>query len=1028
METNTPYSVHRRARIFRAFTRKCVLTAIFIMAVTGKVTGAVSISNTSFETPVVGSGNFQYSPSGASWSFSGSGISGNSSGFTGGNGSAPHGSQVAFIQGNGSFSQTLSGFSSGTGYTVQFSAAQRNYTQPGQTWRVMIDSTTVGEFSPAQSATAYTDYAVTFTTITGSHSLKFEATNQRGGDNTVLIDNIRITESAATPTAPIGLTGSPISSSQAIVVWMDNSGNESGFKIERKQHSNGTYSEIGTVGANVTMFQDNSLPVANVNFYYRVRAYNAVGNSPYTRDAVVNSSVTAVPATDYQGRPIITQAAPSLPFTRQTAPRLTGIDYTFQEQTARGAAVISRFPAFTLSDRRVHVDGPWYNSPSANLHFTRGITSIGAMPNYRLSDSAPTTLRKLPQARKWQLMTDPIWYSYADILGDELSAQTPSDSRIPALRALSEQHVFSNDESAYRELGRRTFAGERWPTDITGEGVLFPCLDIESTGNWQYQRNCFGWLYQGMAEAAASFGVSIRPLLYGQYQFHVGVVSDSMRYGGTGDPEYLLPEKDFLAAPDPTLEAAQANNGIISMDGYLQAMWGHEPFYKRNADGSLQLSGGLPIFNDITTTTTYGINLTLEAGEAQQCLEDMYRQATRMYLQHYRRAGQYPSNSTLRKSFLTNCTIGAWSRYTNEGVLSIHQNDRPLPDWQLDMLLGIYLFTAEDIVMWSSDMNYVPGALGANYSQAWQYNAHGVFESTLKPLHRYSALDPIHNGDFQWCWFSLPMVNKNLTAGDRYFEKPIAMGKLRQFEGNTWLELFTAFPALDGKSGTMKVWVDKDGVRSSAYTVKIQNGRSYFLDAWQLPSSFTNLEGKHIWLRFTDLLGNQRTWRGDWRSAANNTVTTPSDYVVPTLTGFAGWQQLNFGSTTAPNALSTADPDRDNLTNLLEYGLGTNPQQASPLSQPNFGMISVGTEQYLTLTFTRSAKATDVSMTVQVAGSPSAWSDGSRYGNGGDVTTNGFTTQVSRTNNAGVETITVRDNLSRRANPTRFMRLKVTMP
>ena len=60
-------------------------------------TGSVSLTvpNGSFETPVLGSGNFQYSPSGATWSFAnGGGISGMNSPFTGVPSVAPQGVQV----------------------------------------------------------------------------------------------------------------------------------------------------------------------------------------------------------------------------------------------------------------------------------------------------------------------------------------------------------------------------------------------------------------------------------------------------------------------------------------------------------------------------------------------------------------------------------------------------------------------------------------------------------------------------------------------------------------------------------------------------------------------------------------------------------------------------------------------------------------------------------------------------------------------------------------------------------------------
>src|SRR6185369_17486820 len=72
---------------------------------------SLTVPNAGFETPVLGNGNFQYSPSGGSWSFAnGGGISGMNSPFTGVPSAAPDGVQVAFLQGTGTISQSISGF------------------------------------------------------------------------------------------------------------------------------------------------------------------------------------------------------------------------------------------------------------------------------------------------------------------------------------------------------------------------------------------------------------------------------------------------------------------------------------------------------------------------------------------------------------------------------------------------------------------------------------------------------------------------------------------------------------------------------------------------------------------------------------------------------------------------------------------------------------------------------------------------------------------------------------------------------
>ena len=67
----------------------------------------------------MGSG-FQYRPAGSPWTFAGgAGIAGNGSGFTAGNPPAPEGTQVAFLQRTGSFSQAVAGWAAGT-YLLTF--------------------------------------------------------------------------------------------------------------------------------------------------------------------------------------------------------------------------------------------------------------------------------------------------------------------------------------------------------------------------------------------------------------------------------------------------------------------------------------------------------------------------------------------------------------------------------------------------------------------------------------------------------------------------------------------------------------------------------------------------------------------------------------------------------------------------------------------------------------------------------------------------------------------------------------------
>lgn len=66
--------------------------------------------------------------------------------------------------------------------------------------------------------------------------------------------------------------------------WQDNSNNEDDFAIERKTGTNGAYSQIASVGANVTSYVDNSV-TRGVNYCYRVQAANNAGASANGNEA-----------------------------------------------------------------------------------------------------------------------------------------------------------------------------------------------------------------------------------------------------------------------------------------------------------------------------------------------------------------------------------------------------------------------------------------------------------------------------------------------------------------------------------------------------------------------------------------------------------------------------------------------------------------------------------------------------------------------------------------------------------------------
>ena len=175
------------------------------------VSPAAAVANFGFETPSLST--YAYAPSGAAWTFtalsgtSGSGISANGSAFTSGNPNAPQGVQVAFLQGTGSISQTITGLLAGAVYQVTFAAAQRDNiygAQTGQTWELQVNGAAIGTYAPPESAQSYLDYAATFTASAGTQTLAFVGTDANGGDNTVFLDTVQVAVSPSLAPPKLG--------------------------------------------------------------------------------------------------------------------------------------------------------------------------------------------------------------------------------------------------------------------------------------------------------------------------------------------------------------------------------------------------------------------------------------------------------------------------------------------------------------------------------------------------------------------------------------------------------------------------------------------------------------------------------------------------------------------------------------------------------------------------------------------------------------------------------------------------------
>jgi subtilase family serine protease len=88
--------------------------------------------------------------------------------------------------------------------------------------------------------------------------------------------------SSGLPAAPSNLTAAAGKKSVTIN-WVDNSSNETGFKVERSTDGV-NFNQITTTGANVTSYKNTGL-TSGTTYYYRVRATNGAGDSAYSNIA-----------------------------------------------------------------------------------------------------------------------------------------------------------------------------------------------------------------------------------------------------------------------------------------------------------------------------------------------------------------------------------------------------------------------------------------------------------------------------------------------------------------------------------------------------------------------------------------------------------------------------------------------------------------------------------------------------------------------------------------------------------------------
>lgn len=149
--------------------------------------------------------------------------------------------------------------------------------------------------TPGEDSTSFMDYAVAAGDVYRYRARAVGFMGASGYSNVVEVTMPTSGTTTSAPAAPSGLAAAT-SGTEVALSWGDNSTNESLFYIERcgGEGCSG-YSEVGSVGSNVTAWKDVNT-AAGQSYSYRVRAWNSGGYSGYSNTATITIAAEEPPA------------------------------------------------------------------------------------------------------------------------------------------------------------------------------------------------------------------------------------------------------------------------------------------------------------------------------------------------------------------------------------------------------------------------------------------------------------------------------------------------------------------------------------------------------------------------------------------------------------------------------------------------------------------------------------------------------------------------------------------------------------
>jgi len=222
------------------------------------------------------------------------------------------------------------------------------------------------------------------------------------------------------------------------------------------------------------------------------------------------------------------------------------------------------------------------------------------------------------------------------------------------------------------------------------------------------------------------------------------------------------------------------------------------------------------------------------------------------------------------------------------------------------------------------------------------------------------------------------------------------------------------------KTNSGRFTLVRSGATNASVTVNftVSGSASNGVDYQALPQSITLRAGAvttNLWVVpiADEVVEGPETVTLTLLTSTNYTLTSVSNATVTIQDRpIDQWRLLNFTPVQLADPLISGDlvdPDRDGLSNLMEYALGSTPMVDAPAQRP-WPRVENG---FLLLTYTRLRAAIDVELLVEQSTDLESWSS------------NGFI-EVSRVDEGAIERITTSLAVPVQSSSPRYVRLKVS--